>query len=77
MTASLQAGESCRVCTSPYTLYVQDVKGRRTQTLFPQRYCMDCQSFCHTSGYAETPEQKRDILYNNAARFLRIEKQGK
>jgi hypothetical protein len=24
-----------------------------------------------------TPEQKRDILYNNAARFLRLDKQGK
>jgi SAM-dependent methyltransferase len=55
----LNSGESCRVCTSRYTLYVQDVLGRRTQKKYPQWFCMDCQSFVHTSNYVEDLEQQR------------------
>ena len=54
----LNSEEPCRVCTSRYTLYVQDVVGRRTQNKFPQRFCMDCHSFVHTSNYSETLEQQ-------------------
>jgi SAM-dependent methyltransferase len=54
----LNPDESCRVCTSRYTLHVQDVVGRRTQNKFPQRYCMECHSFVHTSNYSETLEQQ-------------------
>jgi SAM-dependent methyltransferase len=53
----LDASQRCRICESPYTLYVQDVIGRRTQRKYPQTFCMDCNSFFHTSGYVETQEQ--------------------
>lgn len=49
----------CRVCNSAYTLYVQDVLGERTKAGHAQRFCMDCQSFFHRSGFREDDEQKR------------------
>ncbi len=55
----MQATPPCRICASRYTLYVQDVLGRRTAGKFAQYVCMDCRSFFHTSGYRETEEQKR------------------
>lgn len=48
----------CPACNSSYTLYVQDVLGRRTNARYPQYFCMDCHSFFHRSGYRETDEQK-------------------
>lgn len=50
-------GPPCRICNSSYVLYVQDVKGNRTNLFYPQYYCMDCQSFFHVSGYKETDHQ--------------------
>ena len=59
---------SCPICASKYTLYVQDVYGKRTQQKYPQRFCMDCQSFSHASNYRESDEQQKadfDFLYQN------------
>lgn len=56
--------QACPICQSFYTLYVQDVLGNRTKQMYPQRYCMDCQSFFHKSSYVEDAEQKsRDFEY--------------
>ena len=57
----------CPICNSIYTLFCQAVLGRRTKTLFPQFFCMDCHSFHHRSGYLEDSEQKSfdfDALFN-------------
>jgi SAM-dependent methyltransferase len=57
----------CPACASAYTLYCQDVIGRRTQRRFPQYFCMDCHSFHHRSGYVEDEQQKAfdfEALYN-------------
>ncbi len=53
------ADQACPVCRSCYTLHVQGVLGNRTRKTYPQRYCMDCQSFFHRSSYVEDVEQKR------------------
>lgn len=52
-------GFPCPVCASRYTLYVQDVIGKRTKNKYRQRFCMDCRSFFHRSGYREDSEQQR------------------
>lgn len=48
----------CPVCASRYTVFVQDVVGRRTGRCYPQLVCLDCRSFFHRSNYRETDEQK-------------------
>lgn len=54
----------CRVCSSDYVLFVQDVFGQRTQKFHKQYFCMDCKSFFHTSNYVESEEQlKSDFEY--------------
>lgn len=55
----MKANARCRACASPYTLHVQDVVGVRSGRRYPQFFCMDCQSFFHTSGYRETEVQHR------------------
>jgi 2-polyprenyl-3-methyl-5-hydroxy-6-metoxy-1,4-benzoquinol methylase len=55
----MKSGSDCPICNSAYTLYVQDVVGERTEQLHPQRFCMDCKSFFHRSGYRETDLQKQ------------------
>ncbi|MFC0400944.1 class I SAM-dependent methyltransferase [Paraburkholderia rhizosphaerae] len=48
----------CPACDSLYTLHVQDVVGRRTRQSYPQRFCMDCRSFFHRTGYVEDDNQQ-------------------
>lgn len=50
--------ETCRICESRYVLYAQDVIGARTKQFFKQKFCMDCRSFYHTSGYQENDAQQ-------------------
>lgn len=64
----MKSNLNCRICDSIYTLRVQDVFGARTGRQHEQRFCMDCRSFFHTSGYSETEEQKRmdfEFLFND------------
>lgn len=56
----MQRAPSCPICESAYTLYVQDVFGKRTRLFYPQYFCMDCRSFFHRSSYYETQEQKKE-----------------
>jgi SAM-dependent methyltransferase len=57
-TLNMKKTQSCPVCASDYTLYVQEVYGQRSMTKFPQFHCMDCKSFFNFSGYRETDGQK-------------------
>ena len=50
----------CPACASRYTVYLQDVLGRRTNDLIPQYVCLDCRSFFNHSGYRETDQQQKD-----------------
>ena len=78
MMAAMQPNPPCRVCASRYTLFVQDVLGRRTGNKFPQFYCMDCQSFFHTSNYRETEQQKADdynFLFGYRENHARLQNQ--
>lgn len=59
---SMDARPSCRVCESPYTLFVQNVVSHRRPGLsFPQFFCMDCRSFFHTSGYCDPAHAQIDF----------------
>lgn len=42
---------SCPICTSDFTVHIQDVMLQRQNTKTPQYYCMSCESFFHTSNY--------------------------
>lgn len=53
----LDSTQRCPVCDSRYTVYVQHVIGNRTNQKYSQRFCMDCRSLFHTSGYVEPPER--------------------
>jgi hypothetical protein len=55
---------SCPACRSRYTVFLQDVVGRRTGQHFPQYVCLECQTFTNPSGYVEDEAQKRhDLKY--------------
>ncbi len=56
----MRSTRPCPVCASRYTLYVQDVLGRRTGAAIPQFVCLDCHSFFNPSGYEETDQQQQD-----------------
>ncbi len=43
----------CPVCASEFTCDLQAVYLQRQRARTTQRYCMDCQSFFHQSGYKE------------------------
>jgi SAM-dependent methyltransferase len=70
--------KKCPVCMSMYTLYTQDVLGKRTSKMYPQRFCMDCHSFFHNTGYKETSEQKAfdfEMLFSNRENHRAIQGQ--
>jgi 2-polyprenyl-3-methyl-5-hydroxy-6-metoxy-1,4-benzoquinol methylase len=52
----------CRVCRSPFVAHIQDVYLQRQRRTAEQFYCLECESFFHTSGYTETEEQLRADL---------------
>src|SRR5262249_15624914 len=61
-----------------YTLYVQQVYGERSDVTFPQYFCMDCNSFFHTSGYVEGDERQRldfEALMSERANHVSIQGQ--
>jgi SAM-dependent methyltransferase len=48
---------TCRICGSPFAPEIQEIYLERQQFSTAQRYCMECDSFFHTSGYVETDQQ--------------------
>lgn len=61
-TRTIGNGGPCPVCTSSYTLYVQDVVTQRTKTHVPQYYCMNCASFFNFGAYRENDAALRNDL---------------
>lgn len=56
----MQLGAACPACDSVFTLVVQDVVGQRSGRRHEQRFCMDCSTFFHRSGYTESAQQQSD-----------------
>ena len=70
--------DPCPVCMSAYTLYVQDVVGRRSGRKFPQYVCLDCRSFFNFSGYREDDYQQLsdfEFVRNHQTRISRLQNQ--
>ena len=74
----MRTNPPCPACASIYSLHTQDVLGRRTGSLYPQYFCMDCRSFFHRSGYRETDEQKAadfEFLFGHRDNHYKIQSQ--
>lgn len=60
----MKLNQPCPVCESHFTLYVQDVIGRRTRSKISQYVCLDCRSFTNRGNYKEDDHQlKLDLSY--------------
>lgn len=54
------AWKTCPICTSEFTVHLQDIYLQRQARSVPQHYCMNCESFFHVSDYRESEAQLRD-----------------
>lgn len=59
------AWKPCPICTSEFTVHLQEIYLQRQATTTPQLHCMTCQSFFHTSDYEEN-----EIALENDASWL-------
>jgi SAM-dependent methyltransferase len=59
------AWKSCPICTSEFTVHLQDIYLQRQSISVPQLFCMTCKSFFHVSNY-----QENEAAHENDAVWL-------
>lgn len=59
------AWKPCPICTSEFTVHLQDIYLQRQSSSVPQYYCMACKSFFHVSNYVEN-----DVAHQNDSAWL-------